>query len=102
MDSGMENDFPFNEAISFIVQCKDQKEIDTYWEKLIEGGDPQAQQCGWLKDKFGVSWQVVPIGMEELLNDPDKEKANRTMDAFLKMKKIDMEELKAIGEKTNP
>lgn len=94
MDSGMENDFPFNEAISFIVQCEDQQEIDKYWEKLSKGGDPQAQQCGWLKDKFGISWQVVPVGMEEILNDPDKEKANRAMEAMLKMKKIEIDGLK--------
>lgn len=93
MDSGMENDFPFNEAISFIVQCEDQQEIDRYWEQLKAGGDPQAQQCGWLKDKFGISWQVVPVGMEQLLNNPDKEKANRAMEAMLKMKKIDVDQL---------
>ena len=91
MDSGMENDFPFNEAISFIVLCKDQQEIDKYWEQLTEGGDPQAQQCGWLKDKFGISWQVTPVGMEELLNDPDKGKANRAMEEMLKMNKIEIE-----------
>lgn len=93
MDSGVENDFPFNEAISLIVQCKDQQEIDKYWEQLIEGGDPQAQQCGWLKDKFGISWQVSPVGMEELMNNPDKGKANRAMEAMLKMKKINLEQL---------
>lgn len=93
MDGGMKNDHPFNEAISFIVTCKDQEEIDRYWEKLSEGGDPAAQQCGWLKDKFGISWQVVPEGMERLLNDPNKEKANRAMDAMIKMKKIDLRAL---------
>lgn len=93
MDSGMKNDFPFNEAISFMVQCEDQQEIDEYWEQLTEGGDPGAQQCGWLKDKFGVSWQVTPIGMEQILNDPDKEKANHAMEAMLKMKKIEFEGL---------
>lgn len=98
MDSGVKNDFPFTEAISFIVQCKDQQEIDKYWELLTEGGDPQAQQCGWLKDKFGVSWQVSPIGMENLLNNPDKEKANRTMEAMLKMKKIDLQALENSGQ----
>lgn len=99
MDSGRENDFPFNEAISLIVLCKDQQEIDRYWEQLSEGGDPQAQQCGWLKDKFGISWQILPEGMGELMNDPDKEKAGRTMEAMLKMKKIDLEELKNPGSK---
>ncbi|UZH55238.1 VOC family protein [Salinimicrobium tongyeongense] len=93
MDSGMENDFPFNEAISFIIQCKDQQEIDRYWELLTKGGDPQAQQCGWLKDKFGISWQVVPYGMEKLLNDPDRQKVKRAMEAMMKMKKIEVHQL---------
>ncbi len=99
MDSGMENDFPFSEAISFMVNCKDQKEIDYYWNKLSEGGDPAAQQCGWLKDKFGVSWQVAPTGMNEILNDPDKEKANRLMEEVLQMKKFDLDTInKAAGK----
>lgn len=93
MDSGMENDFPFTEAVSFMVNCKDQGEIDKYWDLLTEGGDPKAQQCGWLKDKFGVSWQVAPVGMEAIFNQPDKEKAERAMEAMLKMKKIDLEQL---------
>lgn len=100
MDSGMENDFPFNEAISLMVMCKDQQEIDKYWEQLTAGGDPQAQQCGWLKDKFGISWQVTPAGMEELINNPDKEKANRAMEAMMKMKKINLEELKKPVQKS--
>lgn len=98
MDSGMENDFPFNEAISFIVQCEDQQEIDKYWGQLTEGGDPQAQQCGWLKDRFGISWQIVPAEIGALMNDPVKEKANRTMEALLKMKKIDLEALRNPAE----
>ncbi len=97
--SGMENDFPFSEAISFMVNCKDQKEIDHYWNKLTAGGDPAAQQCGWLKDEFGVSWQVAPEGMNEILNNPDKEKANRIMKAVLKMKKFDLEELNLATER---
>lgn len=100
MDSGMENDFPFNEAISFIVQCKDQQEIDKYWEQLTEGGDSQAQQCGWLKDKFGISWQIVPVGMGKLLNNPDKETANHAMEAMLKMQKIDLQALKNPAQKS--
>jgi len=100
MDSGEKNDFPFNEAISFVVQCKDQQEIDKYWEQLSEGGDPQAQQCGWLKDKFGISWQIVPEGMGQIMTDPDKEKANRAMEAMLKMKKIDVDVLKNAGQKS--
>ncbi len=97
MDSGIENNFPFNEAISFIVKCENQVEIDLYWEKLTTGGDSRAQQCGWLKDKFGVFWQVVPVGMEEILNHPDKEKANRAMEAMLKMKKINLDRLQNVS-----
>lgn len=93
MDSGVENNYPFNEAISFIVMCEDQQEIDYYWEKLSEGGDPGAQQCGWLKDKFDFSWQVVPTGMDKILNDPDKARANKAMEAMLKMKKINLKKL---------
>ncbi|MCG2615762.1 VOC family protein [Terrimonas sp. NA20] len=85
--------FKFNEAISFVVNCKDQEEIDYYWDKLKEGGDPKAQQCGWLKDKFGVSWQVSPIAIEEMAVDPDKEKVNRMMAALMQMKKLDLAEL---------
>lgn len=98
MDSGIPNDFPFSEAISFIINCENQQEIDRYWEKLTSGGDPQAQQCGWLKDKFGVSWQVVPVGMEKILNDPDSEKANRAMEAMMKMKKIDLDVLESAAQ----
>ncbi|WP_424494655.1 VOC family protein [Salinimicrobium sp. GXAS 041] len=93
MDSGVENDFPFNEAVSFIVECKDQAEIDYYWNKLTAGGDPAAQQCGWLKDKFGVSWQVVPHGMEEMLNATDKRKSLKAMEAMMQMKKINLAKL---------
>ncbi|MET0462126.1 MAG: VOC family protein [Chitinophagaceae bacterium] len=85
--------FKFSEAISFVVNCKDQAEIDYYWEKLKEGGDPAAQQCGWLKDKFGVSWQVSPVQIEEMAVDPDKEKVNRMMGALMQMKKLDLAEL---------
>ncbi len=82
--------FTFNEAISFQIMCADQKEVDYYWNKLTQGGDPTAQQCGWLKDRFGVSWQVVPTGMVEMLNHPDREKADRAMEAMLQMKKLDL------------
>lgn len=85
--------FKFTEAISFVVNCKDQAEIDYYWDKLKEGGDPRAQQCGWLKDKFGVSWQVSPIQIEEMAVDADKEKVNRMMGALMQMKKLDLAEL---------
>lgn len=82
--------FTFNEAVSFQIMCETQEEVDFYWDKLTAGGDPKAQQCGWLKDKFGLSWQVVPKGMAEMLNQQDPEKANRAMAAMLQMKKIDI------------
>jgi predicted 3-demethylubiquinone-9 3-methyltransferase (glyoxalase superfamily) len=86
-------EFTFNEAISFQVNCDTQEEVDSYWEKLGEGGDHGP--CGWLKDKFGVSWQIVPTVLPELLLDPDKEKAQRVMAAMLHMKKIEIDELEA-------
>ena len=85
--------FTFNEAVSFQVMCKTQDEIDYFWEKLGEGGNPKAQQCGWLKDKFGLSWQVVPDGMDEMMQDPGSEASSRVMTAMLKMKKLDVNEL---------
>ncbi len=85
--------FKFTEAVSFIIDCKDQNEIDHYWNRLNEGGDPNSQQCGWLKDKFGLSWQVVPEILGKLMSDPDKEKAGRTMNAMLGMKKLVIAEL---------
>ena len=86
--------FKFNEAISFVVNCDSQDEIDFYWDKLSDGGDKSAQQCGWLKDKYGASWQVVPRLLIELITDEDKARADRAMAAVLKMKKIDIETLK--------
>jgi predicted 3-demethylubiquinone-9 3-methyltransferase (glyoxalase superfamily) len=85
--------FQFTEAVSFQVNCDTQDEIDYYWEKLSEGGDPKAQQCGWLKDRYGVSWQVVPRGMAEMLKDPASEGARRAMGAVLRMKKLDIAEI---------
>jgi predicted 3-demethylubiquinone-9 3-methyltransferase (glyoxalase superfamily) len=82
--------FKFNEAISFQVRCETQKEIDFYWEKLSEGGDKQAQQCGWLKDKYGVSWQIVPIVLGKMLQDKDTKKSDRVMKALLQMRKLDI------------
>jgi predicted 3-demethylubiquinone-9 3-methyltransferase (glyoxalase superfamily) len=81
-------DFKFNEAISFQVDCKTQEEVDTFWSKLSEGGEEGP--CGWLKDKFGVSWQIVPTVLSELLGDPDREKSQRVMAAMLKMGKIEI------------
>lgn len=86
--------FKFNEAISLQVSCENQAEVDHYWDKLSQGGDPQAQQCGWLKDKYGVSWQVVPRVLPEMLTDPNPEKSQRVMTALLQMKKLDIEKLK--------
>ena len=85
--------FKFNEAISFQINCETQEEVDYYWEKLSEGGDEKAQQCGWLKDKYGVSWQVVPKVLPEMVSNPDSEKSQRAMKAMLQMKKIDIAEL---------
>ena len=82
--------FTFTEAVSFQVNCESQEEIDYYWDKLGAGGDPKAQQCGWLKDRYGLSWQVVPEGMERMLKDPDSAGANRAMSAMMQMKKIDV------------
>jgi predicted 3-demethylubiquinone-9 3-methyltransferase (glyoxalase superfamily) len=84
-------DFTFNEAVSFEVLCENQEEVDSYWETLSEGGEEGV--CGWLKDKFGVSWQIVPSRLYELIQDPDAEKAQRAMEAMLGMKKIEIEGL---------
>ena len=86
--------FKFNEAVSLQVFCDDQKEIDYYWDRLREGGDPKAQQCGWLKDRYGLSWQVVPRGMEKMLKDRRSAKAQRAMEAVMQMKKFDLAALK--------
>ncbi len=87
--------FKFNEAVSFQVICETQAEVDYYWQKLSEGGDEMAQQCGWLKDKYGLSWQVVPRLLIELVSDPGSEKSQRAMKAMFQMKKIDLEKIKA-------
>jgi predicted 3-demethylubiquinone-9 3-methyltransferase (glyoxalase superfamily) len=86
--------FKFNEAISLQVSCETQEEIDRYWEGLSAGGDPKAQQCGWLKDRFGVSWQVIPAILPALIDDENTKKADRTMRALLGMKKLDIDALK--------
>ena len=88
--------FKFTEAVSFIVNCENQEEIDYYWEKLTEGGDEKAQICGWLKDKFGVSWQIVPTALIDMLQDKDTQRTGRVMTALLKTKKkIDLSALEA-------
>jgi predicted 3-demethylubiquinone-9 3-methyltransferase (glyoxalase superfamily) len=86
--------YTFCPAISFVVDCTTQEEVDHYWDRLGEGGDPEAQQCGWLKDRYGVSWQIVPRQLMEYTSDPDPEKAGRTVQAMLQMKKLDIEALK--------
>src|SRR3954447_9388985 len=88
MDSAREHNFSFNEAISFVVNCETQDEIDYYWNKLVEGG--QESVCGWLKDKFGLSWQVVPRALSKFLSDPDPQKSQKVMQAMLQMKKIEI------------
>jgi predicted 3-demethylubiquinone-9 3-methyltransferase (glyoxalase superfamily) len=96
MDSARMHDFSFNEAISFIIHCETQEEVDYYWEKL--SAVPEAEQCGWLKDKFGFSWQIVPTDMDEMLKSPDKKKIAQVTEAFLKMKKFDIEALRRAYE----
>jgi predicted 3-demethylubiquinone-9 3-methyltransferase (glyoxalase superfamily) len=96
MDSGFEHGFTFTPAISFFVNCENQEEVDYFWENLSEGGEKG--QCGWLTDKFGVSWQVVPTILGELMNDPDTERAGRVTQAMLKMTKLDIGQLKQAYE----
>jgi predicted 3-demethylubiquinone-9 3-methyltransferase (glyoxalase superfamily) len=96
MDSARTHDFAFNEAISFIINCDTQEEIDYYWERL--SADPKAEQCGWLKDKYGLSWQIVPTAMEKMLKGKDEKKIARVTEAFLKMKKFDIDTLKRAYE----
>lgn len=85
--------FKFTEAVSFVIDCRGQDEVDHYWDALVEGGEPS--QCGWLKDRFGLSWQVVPAELMELMSDPDRVKAGRVMQAMLQMRKIDVAALQA-------
>ena len=82
--------FKFNEAISLQLDCATQREVDYFWDALSAGGDPRAQQCGWLKDRFGLSWQIVPNGLVELIEDPSSAKSQRAMAALLQMKKLDI------------
>jgi predicted 3-demethylubiquinone-9 3-methyltransferase (glyoxalase superfamily) len=90
--------FKISPAISFVVNCETQEEVDHYWEKLSKGGDEKAQQCGWLKDRYDVSWQIVPVALGEMLSDPDPEKSGRVMQVMLLMKKIDIAILKQAFE----
>ena len=90
-------DFTFNEAVSFLVNCDGQEDVDYYWDRLREGGG-QDVACGWLKDRYGVSWQVFPIQGEELINDPDRERSQRAMKAMLSMTKIDLAAMRAAAD----
>jgi predicted 3-demethylubiquinone-9 3-methyltransferase (glyoxalase superfamily) len=90
-------DFSFNEAVSFVIECEDQDEVDRLWDALTaDGGEPGP--CGWLKDRFGLSWQIVPRQLNELVGDPDPERARRAMEAMLKMGKIDVAELQRAAD----
>lgn len=86
--------FTFNEAISFVVLCETQAEIDHYWDRLSEGGDEKAQQCGWLKDRYGVSWQIVPDSLDEMLSGTETARSERVMKALLRMKKLELAALR--------
>ncbi len=88
--------FPFTEAVSFVVNCADQDEVDYYWEKLGAGGD--GGQCGWLKDRYGLSWQIIPPGFAEIMADPDPERGKRAMKAMLGMQKLDLDALRAAAD----
>jgi predicted 3-demethylubiquinone-9 3-methyltransferase (glyoxalase superfamily) len=88
--------FTFNEAMSLLINCADQEEVDYYWSKLTAGGEES--QCGWLKDRYGVSWQVCPVGMLEILNHPDRARSQRAMQAMFGMKKLDMAALQAAAD----
>jgi predicted 3-demethylubiquinone-9 3-methyltransferase (glyoxalase superfamily) len=90
--------FQFNEAVSLVVHCASQEEVDHYWSRLSEGGDPGSQQCGWLRDRFGLTWQVVPDEMIALISDPDPDRARRAMMEMMKMKKIDLESLRRAAD----
>lgn len=89
-------DFKFTEAISFVIECEDQTEVDYYWEKL--SAVPESEACGWVKDKYGVSWQIIPNGLNEVLYQEDSDKAKKAMDAMLQMKKLDIEQIRQASE----
>jgi predicted 3-demethylubiquinone-9 3-methyltransferase (glyoxalase superfamily) len=91
-------EFPLSEAVSFMINCESQEEVDRYWAALTSDGGEESM-CGWCKDKFGLSWQVIPAGMENYLNDPDKDKADKAMAAMLSMKKIDLEAIRRASER---
>ena len=92
--------FKFTQAISFVVKCETQAEIDYYWDRLREGGDEKAQQCGWLKDKYGLSWQIVPAALLKMMTDADTASSDRVMKALLRMKKLDLAALRRANDGT--
>ncbi|WP_290653295.1 VOC family protein [Aquisalimonas sp.] len=94
--------FKFSEAVSFQVICETQEELDYYWERLSEGGDKEAQRCGWLKDRYGLSWQIVPEVLPEMLNDQDRRRSEGVMNALLQMTKLDIGALKQAYERAAP
>ena len=89
-------EFKFSEAVSLAINCKDQDEIDYYWQKLTDGGEES--MCGWLKDRYGLSWQVVPEGLDELFADPDRERAGRAWEAMMRMRKLDLGALQSAAD----
>ena len=95
MDSAREHDFVFNEAVSFIVHCDTQKEIDYYWQL---SADPKSEQCGWLKDRYGVAWQIIPADLEEMMHKGTPEQVDRVTQAYLPMKKFDLAKIKKAYE----
>ena len=95
-------EFKFTEAVSLIVYCQNQEELDYYWDKLTTGGDPKSQICGWLKDKYGLSWQVTPTILPDLITGKDREKADRVMKAIMKMKKIDIKTIERAAKESVP
>ena len=90
--------FTFTEAVSLLVNCESQEEVDEYWEKLCDGGEPGP--CGWLKDRYGLSWQIVPVALTEMISDPDQARSSRVMAAMLKMQKLDVAELRRAYEQS--
>jgi len=90
--------FPYTEAISFIINCESQEEVDYYWDKLTQGSDEKTQMCGWLKDRFGITWQVIPVELNNMLIDGEAKKVERLTNALLKMKKLDLNELRSAYE----
>jgi predicted 3-demethylubiquinone-9 3-methyltransferase (glyoxalase superfamily) len=100
MDSAREHDFGFNEAVSLLIDCQTQEEIDYYWDKL--SAVPEAEQCGWLKDRFGVSWQVTPADLEAMMNQGTPDQVARVTETFLKMKKFDLAKLRQVYEESAP